>query len=80
MFLLPQVVELPKEEPEAALRLFADIPGGAQVQHPFGIVLVEGPCLGLLCRSCKLWKSELWSPAQMCVAPFGRSSRARGGR
>ena len=29
MFLLPQVVELPKEEPEAALRLFADIPGGA---------------------------------------------------
>ena len=35
MFLHSQVVELPKEEPEAALRLFADIPGGASVQHSF---------------------------------------------
>lgn len=30
---LLQVVELPKEEPEAALRLFADIPGMAPMVH-----------------------------------------------
>ena len=52
---LLQVVELPKEEPEAALRLFADIPGMIPVVHTPAthIVMLRAPRIGF-CSAGKL--------------------------